>query len=193
GTVSFINIVSTFNSTVVNNGAWITDPTTNVFNSDLIVQTNGYIAAGAGDVYRFQSNFVNVSGRSNDFNTLNAKFAFDGTNTATSSGYTQQFFVAGLNMLGTNMIPVGTSSQTNAFTGSSDTPIIGFSNNFALGTLQIGNTGTNSTLELYDAFGTVGADDGKVAGLYLDTLTLFGNSLLIISNNVEVYFKNTNG
>ena len=31
GTVSFVNSISTFNSSVVNQGAWISDPSTNVF------------------------------------------------------------------------------------------------------------------------------------------------------------------
>lgn len=197
GMVNFLNSVGTFNNTVINNGAWISDPTTNVFNSDLFVNTNGYIAASSGDVYRFQSNFVNVSSRSNDFNTLGAKFVFDGTNVASGISYTQAFYVAGINMQGTGttfMAPVETS-PTNFFRFAQDDPIFGFSNNFALGTLEIGNIGTNSILSLVDAFlltniyGT-NFSDGKVAGLYVDQLTLWGSSILIVSNNVQLYYKN---
>jgi hypothetical protein len=197
GTVNFLNSVGTFNNKVLNNGAWISDPSTNVFNSDMFVNTNGYIAASVGDVYRFQSNFVNVSSRSNDFNTLGAKFIFDGTNTASSSFYTQAFYVAGINMQGTGttfMSPIETS-PTNLYQFGLDDPIAGFSNNFALGTLEIGNLGTNSILSLVDAFGFTNIygtnfSDGKVAGLYVDQLTLFGSSVLIISNNVQLYYKN---
>ena len=62
-------------------------------------------------------------------------------------------------------------------------------NNFAVGTLELSDL---STTVLMDAFGTVGSNDDKVAGLYLNTLTLDTNSLLIISNNVELYFETTN-
>jgi hypothetical protein len=197
GTVSFLSSVGTFNSVVINQGAWITDPTTNVFNSDLFVDTNAYIQAASGDVYIFKSNFVNISQRSNDFDTLGAKFIFDGTNTVSGSSYTQLFYVAGLNLQATGttfMSPIETS-PTNDFIFHQTDPIFGFTNNFALGALEIGNPGTNSILALVDAFGFTniyGAniDDGKVAGLYVENLTLFGSSILIISNNVQLYYKN---
>jgi hypothetical protein len=183
-----MNGIGTFNAAVVNQGAWITDPSTNVFNSDLFVDSNGYIAAAAGDVFIFKSNFLNISRRSNDFNTLGAKFIFDG------GSHTQAFYVAGINMQGTGttaMAPIETS-PTNSIAFKTEDPIFGFSNNFALGTLEIGNPGTNSTLVLIDSFGTIGSNDNRVAGLYLETLTLFGNSILLISNNVQVYTKITN-
>jgi hypothetical protein len=193
GTVNFINSVGTFNAEVVNQGAWISDPSTNVFNSTMFVDTNGYIAAAAGDVYLFKSNFVNISRRSNDYNTLQSKFVFDaGTNLTLGSSYTQAFYVAGIDLLGSNLTPVGPLSPTNAFVGDYADAVIGYSNNFALGTLEIGNAGTNTSLVLIDSFGTVGDDDGRKAGLYLNTLTLFGDSVLIISNNVEVYWMSTN-
>jgi hypothetical protein len=193
GTVSFINSVGTFASAVVNRGAWIMDPSTNVFLADYTVATNGYVSMTAGDVSIFKSNFVNVSMLSNKYNTLNGKFVMDGQGT-------QQFFVAGINLGGfassvqsSNEIFFTNGSgtfSTNAFSMGKDDTIYGYSNNFALGALELSDL---STTVVMDAFGAVGTNDGLVAGLYLNTLTLDPGSLLIISNNVELYFQSTNG
>jgi hypothetical protein len=58
-----------------------------------------------------------------------------------------------------------------------------------LGTLELSDLSTTVLASTYDVF------DGSnlVAGLYLNTLTLDPGSLLIISNNVELYFQITNG
>ncbi len=200
GTVSFLNSVGTFNSAVVNKGAWITDPSTNVFYGDYTVAANGYISASAGDVSIFKSNFVNVSTLSNQYNTLKSQFTFNG-----SGGYTQAFYVAGLNLGGWSSSLQASNEQffsnvngtfsTNSFQFAGPDLVLGYTNNFGLGTLQVGDLNTTSTLILADSFatGSVGPDDGKVAGLYVNTLTLDPGSLLIISNNVELYFQTTNG
>jgi hypothetical protein len=171
----------------------VSDPSTNVFLSNYTVATNGYISMASGDVYMFKSNFVNVSSLSNQYDTLNGKFVMNGQGT-------QQYFVAGLNLGGfassiqpSNEIFFTTGSgtfSTNAFSFAKDDTVFGYSNNFALGTMELSGL---STTVLMDAFGTVGSNDNKVAGLYLNTLTLDPGSLLIISNNVELYFQTTNG
>ena len=193
GTVSFINSVGTFSSAVVNRGAWVMDPSTNVFMADYTVATNGYLSMTSGDVSIFKGNFVNVSTLSNQYNTLNGKFVMDGQGT-------QQFYVAGLNLGGfassqqpSNEIFFTNGSgtfSTNSFVLGKDDSIFGYSNNFALGTFELSGL---STTVLMDSFGTVGSNDGLVAGLYLNTLTLDPGSLLIISSNVELYFQTTNG
>lgn len=193
GTVSFINSVGTFTSAVVNRGAWVMDPSTNVFMADYTVATNGYLSMTSGDVSIFKGNFVNVSTLSNQYNTLNGKFVMEGQGT-------QQFYVAGLNLGGfagsqqpSNEIFFTTGSgtfSTNSFVLGKDDSIFGYSNNFALGTFELSGL---STTVVMDSFGTVGSNDSLVAGLYLNTLTLDPGSLLIISNNVELYFQTTNG
>ncbi len=193
GTVSFINSVGTFASAVVNQGAWVMDPSTNVFLSDYTVATNGYVSMAAGDVSIFKSNFVNVSALSNQYNTVNGKFVMGGQGT-------QQFFVAGINLGGAGSTVQSTNEQffttasgtfsTNSFAFALNDSVLGYSNNFALGALELSGL---STTVLMDSFGTVGTNDGQVAGLYLNNLTLDPGSLLIISNNVELYFQSTNG
>lgn len=188
GTVTFLNSVGTFHSSVVNQGAWIMDPSTNIFFGDFVVSSNGYITMTSGDVNIFKSNFVNRSYMSNQYDTLHGKFIFDGT-----GGHTQSFYVAGVDMLGSNGVPIGPLSQTNAFLVLGPQPIFGFTNNFALDHLQVGSLNTTSTLVLIDTRGTLEPDDGKKAGLYVHEFTIAPGSLLIISNNVEFYYMNANG
>jgi hypothetical protein len=191
GTVSILNSLGTFNSDVVNRGAWISDPSTTTFAGNFTVETNGYISMTAGDVMVFTNgaSFINTSTMSNLYDTLNGKFIFEG-----GGGLTQAFYVAGIDNLGTNLIANGTLSQTNSFGPAPfTTDIIGYSNNFALGTLQVGTLSLTSTVSLIDSFLTVGPDDGHKAGLYVMNLTINPGSLLIISNNVELYFQTTNG
>ena len=122
----------------------------------------------------------NSSALSNSYDTLGGKFLFDG-----GGSFTQTFYVAGIDMLGTNAIPVGgVINATNAFGGSFD--VIGFSNNFALGTLEVA---AGSILQLTDAF----ISDGRKAGLYLNNIVLGSGATLIVNSNVEVYYFGTNG
>jgi fibronectin-binding autotransporter adhesin len=199
GTFASVSSVGTFNGAVVNSGAWITDPTTNVFNNNYTVTSSGYISASAGDVYDFHSNFVNQSTQNTSYNTLNTtpggsgaagtKFIFDGTNTVSSSGYTQTFYTAGLKLTGGFVgVPPSATATQNV---SSFPAVTGFDNNYALDRLELGNLGTNSTMEL-SASADIGGASGNTNALFVNDLWLFGSSDLIISNNTVLYFVNSN-
>jgi hypothetical protein len=200
GTFASVHSVGTFNGAVVNSGAWITDPSTNIFNNTYTVTSSGYISASAGDVYIFTSNFVNQSSQNTSYNTLNTtpggsgaagtKFIFNGTNTVSASSYTQQFFTAGLKLTGGfSGTPSPSATGVQYVTGFP--AVTGFQNNFALDRLEIGNAGTNSILEL-SASADIGGGSSTDA-LFVNDLWLFGGSQLIISNNVDLYFVNSNG
>ncbi|MBA2588838.1 MAG: PEP-CTERM sorting domain-containing protein [Alphaproteobacteria bacterium] len=60
GTVRVDNATVSFTGTFQNNGAYISDPSTQTFNN-LSVGANGYIQAGAGDVFKVGGNFTNAS------------------------------------------------------------------------------------------------------------------------------------
>lgn len=196
GTVSFFHSVGTFQSAVVNAGVWVTDPTTNIFQGSYTLTASGAISATGGDVYQFRSNFVNQSVQNAAYDTLNTtpgtsgaagtKFVFDGTNTASSIGYTQHFFTAGLKLTGGFTGTPASATETQMI--SSFAAVTGFQNNFALDRLEIGNLGTNSILQLTDAFPL----DGNKAGLFVNDLWLFGDSQLVLSNNTALYFVNSN-
>jgi hypothetical protein len=145
----------------------------------------------AGDVSIFKSGFYNTSIESNLYDTLSGKFLFDNTSIV------QTMQVAGLNFGGwdspfqsSNEVyftdNLGNTYATNSYSFWPTNAIYGFTNNFALGTLEVA---PNSTLWLTDAFPT----DGKVAGLYANNLILDPGAILYIGSNVEFYYKGTNG
>jgi hypothetical protein len=187
GTLNMIHSVGTFTGPVVNSGAWITDPTTNVFQGNYTVASSGFIQSGPGDVYIFSNNamtassFLNVSTNKNQYNTLQSTFDF-----ANTLGATQQFALAGH-----DFGPSAASSTSTVFSSVNPLTLATYSNNFALGTLQIS---ASTTVEVTDAFSLLGpgTNDGLMAALYLDNLNMGSNSLLLISANVQLYFINSN-
>jgi hypothetical protein len=195
GTFKMFNSIGTFNAAVVNSGAWIVDPTTNVFHSTLTVTTSGSISASAGDVFVFREDFINQSSQTLTWNTrstslnnftngvanLGAIFQFAGDGVTT-----QQFFHAGLTLTGGFLGLASTATETQMV--SSFGAVVGFNNNFALGTLEL----TNTILKLSDTFGTVSPDDALTGGLFVKNLFLYQGAELIISNNMRVYFINSN-
>ncbi|MCG3148723.1 MAG: hypothetical protein PCFJNLEI_02168 [Verrucomicrobiae bacterium] len=188
GTLNLSNAHGTFNSTVVNAGTWITDPSTFTFNG---IYSNAPAATflTANDTYIFRSNFINQITDPTKYDTLTTKFIFNG-----GSG-TQLYQVAGLSLgaPGTSSLApdpvffthVGNSYSTNGFEYLSLGSLPAFTNNFSLQTLAIG---ANTTLRLADnVFG------GATSGLYVTSLALDAGAQLIISNNVHLYFRGTNG
>jgi T5SS/PEP-CTERM-associated repeat protein len=195
GTFTMLTSVGTFGS-VVNSGAWITDPTTNVFTDKYIITASGYINA-SDDVYIFtnKSHFMNRSTNGVLWNTQSAKFLFNapaGTLDLNEDGLVgtsadvQDFYAAGHNQEA--LAP--SYSSTSTVTGDWNAATV---YNFSLGTLEISNF---STVRVWDAFsglaGEFGTNDGLRAALYVSNLVMFANSFLIISSNVEVYFLTSN-
>lgn len=189
GTFTMLHGIGTFNGSVVNSGAWVTDPTTNIFNNTFTVTSSGFISMTAGDVYIFTNNatttgrFINLSTQSNSYDTAAGKFLFSAT-----SGVTQDFYVAGHDL---GPVVAGSPFASNSLGVLNFPTIEGFSNNFALGTLEIADF---TTVRVSDVFslGGPGTNDGLTAGLYLGSLQMGLNSLLIISSNVQVYFLSSN-
>jgi hypothetical protein len=126
------------------------------------------------------ASFVNLSTNKTQYNTLNSTFLF-----ANTLGLTQEFATAGHDFgpataTATNQIEL---SNTNPFS------LPQYSNNFALGTLEISSY---TTVRVDSAFLDGGSDTDLTAALYLNNLDMGTDSLLIISTNVEVYFINSN-
>jgi len=188
GTLAMIHSVGTFAGSVINSGAWVSDPTTNVFQNTYTVASSGFIQSSAGDAYIFSNNattaasFINLSTNNTQYNTLNGNFVF-----ANTLGLTQVFATAGH-----DFGPVA-ATATNIVQEFNPDPLsfAGFTNNFALGTLQIS---AFTTVRVDDAFitGGVGTNDNLEAGLYLNNLIMGADSLLLISSNVQVYFITSN-
>ncbi|HTS16529.1 MAG TPA: autotransporter-associated beta strand repeat-containing protein [Verrucomicrobiae bacterium] len=185
GTLAMTHSVGTFASAVINSGAWITDPTTNVFQDTYTLASSGYIQAGGGDVYVFTNNgshvanFVNQSTQSNAFNTVSAKFVFNASLTLTQTLYAAGRNIGNLSISGGfDPVLVGIAA-TNA--------LVEFESNFALGTLEI-----DSTTEVAGAQVDGGFDPGGQNALFINELDLDPGAHLIISNDVQIYFISSN-
>jgi hypothetical protein len=159
-----------------------------VFQDTYTVTSSGFIQSSPGDVYIFTNNattassFINVSTNKSQYNTLSGDFLF-----ANTLGMTQVFATAGHDFgpvadTATNQL---TLIEPNPFT------LAQYSNNFALGTLEISDY---TTVRVDDAFitGGPGTNDNLQAALYLNNLFMGTGSLLLISSNVEVYFITSN-
>ena len=186
GTLAMANSMGTFAGTVVNSGAWITDPTTNIFQDTYTLTRSGYIQASAGDVYIFTNNgsqvasFVNQSAQSNTFNTVTAKFVFNATLSLTQTMYAAGSNIGNLDISGGfDAVLVGVAA-TNA--------LFQYQNNFALGTLEI-----SSTTEVAGAEVDGVVDPGGLqSALFVNQLDLDPGAQLIISNDVQIYFISSN-
>ncbi len=75
GTVNVHEASVTFTGNFVNNGAYISDPSTNQF-TNLSVGTTGYIAASPQDTFIVNGDFANASTQNTQWNTSNANLVF---------------------------------------------------------------------------------------------------------------------
>ncbi len=82
-TIHVTNSTATFGGTFLNNGAYISDPSTNYFN-DLTVGSTGYLSGGSGDIFDVKGNFLNDSTDTTDWNTAAATLEFS---TGTGTGH----------------------------------------------------------------------------------------------------------
>ena len=188
GTLNMVGGLGVFHSAVVNNGAWITDPTTNIFAGELKVTSSGYVSASAGDVYVFNGDLINQSTQSNDWNTLNAtpgsdsgsgtKFVFDGAGLTLTQRLNTIVLLLTDGFVGT---PSPLTNGVQYISAYGD--VTGFTNNFAIGELEL----TNTTLLLAQALSS-----STTNALFVNDLFLSADSRLIISNDMRVYFVNSN-
>ena len=176
---------------VLNNGAWLADPTSvSLLAANYVVTTNGYVYASGGSEMIFRGNLVNQSTNKVDWNTFNT---VAGTNTV---GTGAQFLFSGSSVTMTQLFETPWLLLTGGCDGTPDpssngvqdvtsfADVTGFDNNFGLGQLWL----TNTTLELAQA-----VPGPTQNALFVNDLYLFGSSKLVISNNLDVYFVNSNG
>ena len=187
GTLQFISSVGTYSRTVVDNGAWSTETSASVFSNNFIITTNGYVSASYGSKYIFTADLLNQSTNNLHWDTLGV---VAGTNT---TGTGTEFLFSGTSLTQTQTFAHPGLLLTGGFVGSPANPTTGvqtvdgyadgFSNNFAVGQLWL----TNTTLVIEQTPGNTLA-----GGLFVNDLDLFGAAHLVISNNMTVYFVNSN-
>ncbi len=177
GSIGVTNASVVFQNAVVNQGAYVSDPSTNAFNGVFTVGPTGYVSAAAGDLYAFGSDFVLQSTNRAAFNMAQAKivFATNGYGLATTTAkHTLNLTNSGALDLGSNWIS-HLQLQTNFALG---TLTIALSNQVTLTGVQSGG----ATNALYLGTLDLSAWDTSAAGL---TNTLLGALAL---PNVNLYY-----
>jgi len=170
----------TFTRSYTENGAFFSDPSTNNF-IDLIVGVNGYLTGGNGDLFIVSGNFNNGSTQNILWSTASAELDFKG-------GLSHQFLLAGADS--------GPSS-------------LGYSNNFAWGTVRLysgqslvlgdGNAKSGSALYtialvLDDGISQISTISGNGSNIYYNPLNslnnywLFGNLGEFFSGDGKIEF-----
>jgi hypothetical protein len=149
GTIAVSGANARFAHSLHNSGTLRLNPGTVTFDGTLSVAPSGVITSTPGSQLRLRGSFLNQSTQNTAFDLLNATVVFDG------GGPTQIFTVAGLDL---------------------GLTLDGFTNNFALGALQIGD-GTNAVVSLSGPAGRA---------LYVNSLTLQSGSLLRL-NGLTIY------
>ncbi len=81
GTIRVINSKVTFNSPVVLGGAYLSDPSTNTFGSNLTVTASGALSGSNGDLFVFHQDFINQSTNQGQFNLAHAAVLFTNATT----------------------------------------------------------------------------------------------------------------
>jgi hypothetical protein len=181
GSVTVLNAAVTWNGNVVNQGAYVSDPSTNTFNGDFTVGPAGFVSAASGDVYAFGKDFTMQS--TNAAFALSSAKVYFGTNgynlATTTSDHT-------LDVSGSGAKDIG-SAYTNFSQVASD---------FAFGTLSIG---TSNRLILTGTLG-VGFSNALYVGV-LDIPWASTNSFAEVTNslfhaldlpNVNLYYDGYN-
>ena len=76
GTVKTTNANVTWNGLFTNNGAYISDPSTQTFNKDLSVGSGGYLVGGSQDLFVIKNDFINHSANQDQWNTVLSSLKF---------------------------------------------------------------------------------------------------------------------
>ncbi len=75
GTINVHETAAVYTGDFINNGAYITDPSSSQFNN-LSVGPNGYLQGGAGDTFTVTGNFNNASTQNTQWNTSQSNLVF---------------------------------------------------------------------------------------------------------------------
>jgi len=77
GTFHVSNTIAEYTGTFTNNGAYISDPSTSIYDGDLLVLTDGYLTGGSGDLFVINAAFFNSSTQNILWSTGQSSLEFD--------------------------------------------------------------------------------------------------------------------
>ena len=90
GTIKTTNAKVTWNGNFTNNVAYISDPSTQTFNKDLVVGAGGYLVGGSQDLFVIKNDFINQSANQDQWNTVLSSLQF-----ATGADNIHVFYIDG--------------------------------------------------------------------------------------------------
>jgi hypothetical protein len=171
GTFRTTNTTATFTGSFTNNGLYASDPSTQTFQQNFTTTPTGSVQASPGDIYKIDADVINNSTQKLTFDMSQAKIEIDGSGN-------HNFTWTGVDK---GAVPAG------------------YTNNFAIGTLELT---LGSTLTLLNGIGDTGSNSGTAtagAALYVGTLTLDGItssntseiSTLIVGNGMDIYYNSS--
>lgn len=165
GTMSVMNSYVTYQGDVVNLGSYVSDPSTNTFNGNFTVGPTATVAAAAGDIYAFGSNFV-MQSTNRAFDMHLAKAVFADTGYGITTGNTNHT----IDLTGSGAVDKGSNWLS----------VADLATNFSIGTLTIG---------LSNRLTVTGTKVGALTNaLYVGTLDLFAwntNAGLSLTNTLQ--------
>lgn len=178
GSITVLNASATWQSPVVNLGAWVSDPSTNAFNGSFTVGPTAYVSAASGDVYAFGGDFL-MGSTNRAFSMASARvvFATNGFGLSTTTA--------------NHLLSISNSGALEI--GAGYTNFSQVASNFALGSLSI---------ESGDRLTVAGSKGGALTNaLYVGWLDIRGgfdtnsysavtNALVLALNlpNVNLYY-----
>ncbi len=161
GTINVYFSRVTYANPVVLSGAYLSDPSTNIFSTNVTITSSGYIQGSSGDVFQFERNLTLQSTASNLFNL-----------TASTVLFTNLGGAHLLDLTGSSALDRGTNGIVQ---------LADVTNNFAFGTLKI--AGAGDTLRV-----TGDVNNALYVGAL--NLGVLANTNNLITD-VNVYYDNT--
>ncbi len=196
GTVRVVNSVVTWQSNAVISGSYVSDPSTNIFATNVTVTASGALSGGSNDLFVFYQDLANASTNRAQFNLVQSAVLFTNGNGVAATNHTLDLTGSGAFDMGSNVLKIADMS-TNfgigalSIAASNRLTLTGdhLTNALYVGWLDLSawntNAGTSLTNTLQAALNLTDINlyyDKFVGGnAYLqgDTFNLWGGGLLI--------------
>ena len=150
GTINAVNANVTYGGPVVISGGYISDPSTNIFTTNVTVTASGFLQGGAGDLFQFERNLTLQSTNAGQYNLTAASVLFTngagrhlfdltgssamdlGTNFSGIATVSNNFAIGALTLSPGDTLRLSGASSNALYVGTFDIGGLGYTNNLAL-------------------------------------------------------------